>query len=78
MKVYIVSFEKGLQEYDNVELIRLKSPQVNLLIMEDYMPVLGDITGRVQFLTSEEEVTLDDIDGYYMHKKNEFKLILKE
>lgn len=74
----VYSFQHGMQEFQNVELVRLKSRQVNLLIMEDHLPLLGDITGTVEILANGEQIVLEDIDGYYMHKKNVFKLILKD
>ncbi len=48
----VYSFQHGMQEFQNVELVRLKSRQVNLLIMEDHLPLLGDITGTVEILAN--------------------------
>lgn len=74
----IFSFQNGMQEYQNVELIRLKSRQINILIMEDHLPLLGEITGSIEILADGEQIMLENIDGYYMHKKNSFELVLKE
>ena len=78
MKVRIIDIKSGLKEYNEVSLIRLKSPQVNLLIMEDHLPVIGSITGSVEILDGDNEIMLNNVDGYYMHKKNIFELIIKD
>ena len=39
----IYSIKTGMREIEHVQLIRVKSEKYNLLIMEDYMPVLGEI-----------------------------------
>lgn len=59
----IFSFQNGMQEYQNVELIRLKSRQINILIMEDHLPLLGEITGSIEILADGEQIMLENIDG---------------
>ena len=43
----VYSIVNGVKEIQHVRLIRIKSRKYNLLIMEDYMPVLGEIDGDV-------------------------------
>ena len=47
----VVDRENGLQEYENIRMVRVASKDYNLLIMEDYMPVIGQINAIVAFVT---------------------------
>ena len=47
IKVKLFTVSDGLVEYNNVKLIRIKSDKYNLLIMEDYLPLIGDIKNNV-------------------------------
>ena len=42
IKVRIFDMEQGLSEYDDVKTIRIVSKDYNLLIMKDYMPIIGE------------------------------------
>lgn len=76
--VKILSMKKGLIEYENVQFIKIKSKKYNLMIMKDYLPIIGEIQGKIEIETLKEKVKLDNIIGYYIHKHNEFNLFLKE
>lgn len=78
MKVKILNIKKGLKTYDNVSIIKIKSKKYNLSIMEDYLPVIGEIDGDVEIIAVDNFVKLTHIIGYYMLKHNEFKLFIKE
>ena len=78
MKVKILNIQKGLKTYDNVSIIKIKSKKSNLSIMEDYLPVIGEINGDVEIISIDNFVKLTNIIGYYMLKHNEFKLFIKE
>lgn len=77
MKVKILNIQKGLKTYDNVSIIKIKSKKYNLSIMEDYLPVIGEINGDVEIISIDNFVKLTNIIGYYMLKHNEFKLFIK-
>jgi hypothetical protein len=47
-------------------------------MMVDYMPVVGELEGRLVIVSEEEEVTLDNVSGFYVMKNNVFKLLIKE
>ena len=64
-------------EYENIEFIRITSKDYNLMIMKDYLPVIGEIKGKVEFQSKEGSVKLENITAYYMHKHNEFNLFVK-
>lgn len=78
MKVKILNIQKGLQTYDNVSIVKIKSKKYNLSIMEDYLPVIGEIDGDVEIIAIDNFIKLTNITGYYMLKHNEFKLFIKE
>ena len=43
IKVRIFDMKQGLSEYNDVKTIRIISKDYNLLIMKDYMPIIGEI-----------------------------------
>ena len=63
--------ESGLEILENVKVIRIKSKDYNLLIMPDYMPLLGEIQGNIDFENSENSKSLKNINGYYMNTNND-------
>lgn len=78
IKARIFTLSKGLEVIDGVKIIRIKSRQYNLLIMPDYMPILGDVQGNVDFETADETISLTNINAYYVNSNNEFSLIIRE
>jgi len=75
--VKILNIKTGLQIYDNVRFIRVLSEKYNLLIMRDYLPIIGEINGSVE-IDGTETIKFENIKGYYINKNNEFNLIIKE
>ncbi|HKL80143.1 MAG TPA: hypothetical protein VJ888_06870 [Mobilitalea sp.] len=78
IEVIVISFRNGYQIYHNVKMIHILSNKYNLLVMVDYMPVVGDIEGKLVIVSDAEEVTFDNIQGFYVMKNNVFKMIVKE
>jgi hypothetical protein len=78
IEVRVSSFENGLQVYHDINMIRVKSKTYNLLIMEDYAPIIAEIDGSITFLGRKEEIVLEDIRGFFCHRHNVFSLLLKE
>ena len=74
----VVDRENGMQEYDNIRMVRVVSKDYNLLIMEDYMPLIGEIAGSVEVVTDSDVVRFDPIHGFFMHKKNCFYLLIED
>lgn len=74
----ILNIKKGLITYENVQYIKIVSKEYNLIIMKDYLPIIGEIEGRVEIETNKEHIKLENIVGYYIHKYNRFKLFVKE
>lgn len=77
MKAKIVSLNNGLQEYDDLDMIRLKSKTHTLLIMPHFMPVIGELDGSIELVYEEHSIFIDGLNGYYMHKQDEFSLLVE-
>ena len=78
IKVRIFDMEKGLSEYDDVKTIRIVSKNYNLLIMKDYMPIIGEIVGSVDIKGETTDLSYKNIKGFYMNNKNVFNLMIEE
>lgn len=78
IKVRIFDMEKGLSEYDDVKTIRIVSKNYNLLIMKDYMPIIGEIVGSVDIKGETTDISYKKIKGFYMNNKNIFNLMIEE
>ena len=78
IKAKIVSMENGLQEFDEIEMIRVKGENHSLLILQNYMPLLGRLDGYVDIVLKDETLRIQNVKGYYMHKKNEFSLLVEQ
>ncbi len=78
IKVKVFSISNGLEVIENVKLVRIKSKDYNLLIMPDYMPILGEIQGNIDIENKDDTRTFENINGYYVNTNNEFSLILRE
>ena len=78
MLVKIFNISKGLEVVENVMIIRIKSTDYNLLIMPNYMPLLGEIKGSIDIESETVSKHFDDIDAYYINSNNTFSLIIRE
>ena len=78
MKAKVVSLLNGLQEYDNLEMIRIKSDRHTLLIMQNFLPVIGELYGSVEFVFENNIIGMTGLKGYYLHKKNSFSLLVED
>lgn len=78
MTARVVSLDKGVEEYKGVSVIHIKSRYYNLLIMEGYTPSIGEIEGTVTIVSDTESVRLENIRGFYLHKKNVFRVMIRE
>ena len=78
IKVRIFDIENGLREYKDIKIIRINSKDYNLLIMKDYLPIIGEIEGSVDIKNDEVNLSFKDIKAFYMNSNNEFNLMIKE
>ena len=74
----IFSMKDGYKEYKNVRAVKIISKKYNILIMEDYLPVIGEIDGNVSIVFDDSVTEITNIKGFYKHSHNEFELLIKE
>ena len=68
----VLGIDEGFQKFEQVDMIRIKSEKYTLLIMDDYMPVIGRIDGMVEIVSGEDTRSFQPIHGFYTHRKNYF------
>lgn len=78
IKVRIFDMKEGLTEYDDIKTIRIISKDYNLLIMKDYMPIIGEIVGSVDISGDDVNLSFKNIKAFYMNSKNIFNLMIEE
>ena len=78
IKVKIFDIKNGLRVYDNIKIIRIISKDYNLLIMKDYLPIIGEIEGSVDIKNDEVNLSFKDIKAFYMKSDKIFNLMIKE
>lgn len=78
INIKVLSMKKGLVEYNDVQFIRIISKNYNLIIMKDYLPLIGEIQGKIEIEGLKETIKLQNIVGYYIHKHNQFNLFLRD
>lgn len=78
IKVRIFDMEHGLVEYENVKTVKIVSKDYNLLIMKDYLSVIGEIDGSVEIKGEDVDISFKGIKAFYMNNKNVFNLMIEE
>jgi len=78
IKVRVFDMEHGLVEYENVKTVKIVSKDYNLLIMKDYLSVIGEIVGSVELKGENVDVAFNGIKAFYMNSKNVFNLMIEE
>lgn len=78
IKVRIFDLNKGLIEYEHMKIIRIISKDYNLLIMQDYLPIIGEIDGSIEIKNEEINLSYKKINAFYMSSNNVFNLMIKE
>ena len=78
IKVRIFDMENGLREYEDIKIIRIISKDYNLLIMKDYLPIIGEIVGSIDIKNDTVNLSFRDIKAFYMNSSNVFNLMIKE
>ena len=67
----------GLREYENITIIRIISKDYNLLMMKDYLPIIGEIEGSVDIKNDIINESFKNIKAFYMNSENVFNLMIK-
>lgn len=79
MIVKIFTLTKGLEVFDRVIAIRIKSKDYNLLILKDYVSLLGEIHGTLEIeLEDNSTIKYDKIDANFINDSNIFSIIIDE
>lgn len=78
IKVKVFDIRNGMRVYDNVKIIRIISKDYNLLIMKDYLPIIGEIEGSVDIKNDVVNESFKNIKAFYMNSDNVFNLMIKE
>jgi hypothetical protein len=78
IKVRIFDMEHGLVEYENVKTIKIVSRDYNLLIMKDYLSIIGEIDGSIEIKGEDVDISFKDMRAFYMNSKNVFNLMIEE
>jgi len=77
-KVRIFDLDKGLTEYEHIKVVRIVSKDYNLLIMQDYLPIIGEIDGSIDIKSEDIDLSFPKIKAFYMNSGNVFNLMIKE
>lgn len=78
IKVKAFDIRNGMRVYDNIKIIRIISKDYNLLIMKDYLPIIGEIEGSVDIKNDVVNESFKNIKAFYMNSDNVFNLMIKE
>ena len=78
IKVKVFDIRNGMRVYDNIKIIRIISKDYNLLIMKDYLPIIGEIEGSVDIKNDVVNESFKNIKSFYMNSDNVFNLMIKE
>ena len=77
MLIKIFTLKNGLETIENVDAVRIISKDYNLLILKDYISIIGKIEGKVEIEYGEQTKVMDDIVAYYVCIDNVFNLMLE-
>ena len=78
IKVKVFYIRNCMRVYDNIKIIRIISKDYNLLIMKDYLPIIGEIEGSVDIKNDVVNESFKNIKAFYMNSDNVFNLMIKE
>ena len=78
IKVRVFDMTHGLVEYDDIKSIRIVSKDYNLLIMKDYLSIIGEIVGNVDIIGENTNISFKRIKGFYINSNNIFNLMIEE
>ena len=70
------TIEKPLSNLEDVSAIRIKSKDYNLLILKDYIAIMGRITGEFSIEVNDDIIEYKNVDAYYVNSNNEFNVII--
>ena len=72
--VQLLNIAGDVKLYEDVKFIKIRSQKYNLIIMKDYLPIIGEIQGEIEIGREKENIEMKKVRGYFMHKHNKFNL----
>ena len=72
--VQLLNIAGDVTKYEDVKFIKIRSKKYNLIIMKDYLPIIGEVQGEIQIGREKEDINMKKVRGYLMHKHNKFNL----
>ena len=76
--VKVFNLSQGLVIFNDIKKKRIKSEDYNLLIMPNYMPLLGEVKGNIDIESETISKHYENIEAYYVNTNNEFSLFIRE
>ena len=77
MIVNVYTFKDGIQTFNEVTAIRIKSKDYNLLILKDYLAIVGEIDGDIEIETVDGKTINEKVKAYYLNNSNVFNLLIE-
>ena len=77
MIVNVYTFKDGIQTFNEVTAIRIKSKDYNLLILKDYLAIVGEIEGDIEIETVDGKTLYEKVKAYYLNNSNVFNLLIE-
>ena len=77
MTVNVYTFKEGRQTFNEVTAIRIKSKDYNLLILKDYLAIVGEIDGDIEIETVDGKTLYEKVKAYYLNNSNVFNLLIE-
>lgn len=74
IEIQLLNINGEVKKYDDVKFIRIISEKYNLIIMKDYLPIIGEVQGSVEIERVDGTIKMEKVKGYFMHKHNKFNL----
>lgn len=78
IRASVFTLSEGMKIFEDAAVVRVISSDYNILILKDYMPLLGKVEGRAQIAGAGGSMEYENIRGYYMFRQNEFELLIDE
>lgn len=76
--VNVVQPNGELLAFDDVVAVRVVDRNYNLLMMKDYMPIIGEVQGSIDIQGKTSKFEMKSGTAYYINHENKFTLIIKE
>jgi hypothetical protein len=76
--VQLLNINGDVKKYEDVKFVKIISKKYNLIIMKDYLPIIGEVQGEIEIGTENETINMKKVRGYFMHKHNKFNLFYLE